>query len=859
MGPKDGAIEKDLSANLLLLKKIVFCLYRGWFRFNAQAPLQAKSLFDYLSDGRYLIIDFKLINLESRAHFLEWLLKDHVESASQYLSSKTTSTNQDLVSEKNLSYWGYITNYLYYKESYLNWPLPEIAIFSYFLASLDIKQVEGALLVKLNKTLLDKEGKRILDISKQEKADKRLFMTDSLIMFCLHMFDGENFNYEKWLKAPHLFSLQRGEETYSLAMQEYRKTKALEIIQPTSSAASSSYSWFGFYKKTTTTTETTPLPLPTPIPVPNNELLFESPILQIYRHKERILVMEKRPELDSITFCGGGAKIFGHIGAIRAKDEFAIPICNFSGSSGGGIIALLQYLGYSADEIEAFFKNFNKDKLMYNEFDRSGISSGEALKAALDFMIIKKLNKIIRQYKLDETEKGRQFLASHVFKEGKICFSSLFNLKKRFPDCELGEALFIVATDLDTGEAAAFSRQHNDVEISLAVTASAAFPWVFKPIVINGTRYVDGGLTSNFPTEFFRDNKKTFLQSESGNSLSLLALQFDNGQERRAVDEFNFNYDEGQFANFLYGTISGVYPVAHWKKDRKKLVSHSHQTVVIPVGNTVSTNFDLSKEERDKLQEQGYEYTKAYFDSRYTIVDGKAVNEEYLYNHFTSLKELLYYCCYRGDLDWFRKVAELAKAKNDCDEQEINELEMQFFSINVVHEEELPMPMFETTISEAEQLIKRFNLFEAIYTVFYTIPDKLIVNPKEINFFKQARHNYSLDDPFKCLDSLNKIRGETHLVLAIFIKLIRNYKEQQNVQDLYFLKLKTLRAMFYSEELLGNKDLYAAWDLTYEQIEALLTDFEDNQQELFLNRVLAFKTGTDIQMLPEASSSNQLS
>jgi NTE family protein len=59
----------------------------------------------------------------------------------------------------------------------------------------------------------------------------------------------------------------------------------------------------------------------------------------------------------------------------------------------------------------------------------------------------------------------------------------------------LRRSLYLVATDLDTGESVSFGRPgHDAVPISRAVQASAALPGLFPPVVIDGRSYVDGAL-----------------------------------------------------------------------------------------------------------------------------------------------------------------------------------------------------------------------------------------------------------------------------------------------------------------------------------------------------------------------------
>jgi predicted acylesterase/phospholipase RssA len=74
--------------------------------------------------------------------------------------------------------------------------------------------------------------------------------------------------------------------------------------------------------------------------------------------------------------------------------------------------------------------------------------------------------------------------------------SRIFNQPGRTNDFrQLRHKLYLVATDLDTGESVAFGDHHTDhVPISRAVQASAALPGLFPPVPVDGRYFVDGAL-----------------------------------------------------------------------------------------------------------------------------------------------------------------------------------------------------------------------------------------------------------------------------------------------------------------------------------------------------------------------------
>ena len=61
----------------------------------------------------------------------------------------------------------------------------------------------------------------------------------------------------------------------------------------------------------------------------------------------------------------------------------------------------------------------------------------------------------------------------------------------------LQRELYIIATDLDSGQRAVFGNGYLDVPIAQAVAASSAMPVIYKPVAIEGHEYVDGGTRGN--------------------------------------------------------------------------------------------------------------------------------------------------------------------------------------------------------------------------------------------------------------------------------------------------------------------------------------------------------------------------
>lgn len=219
----------------------------------------------------------------------------------------------------------------------------------------------------------------------------------------------------------------------------------------------------------------------------------------------------KKPTAPKIALALAGGGPLGaiyEIGALCALDE-ALKGVDFSrlhhyvGVSAGGFIAAGLANGLSPRELCASFiecdeggsEVFNPSWLMvpaYDEFARRakmfpGLAASALWRAAFG-----------RRTLMQSIDRLGPSLPTGIFSNAQIDrrLAALFSRPGRTNDFrKLKTRLTLVATNLDTGEAAPFGRAGLDhVPISRAVQASSALPGLFPPVEIDGQYFVDGAL-----------------------------------------------------------------------------------------------------------------------------------------------------------------------------------------------------------------------------------------------------------------------------------------------------------------------------------------------------------------------------
>lgn len=190
----------------------------------------------------------------------------------------------------------------------------------------------------------------------------------------------------------------------------------------------------------------------------------------------------------ALVLSGGGAKGFAHIGVLRELEKNNIKIDCIVGNSIGAVIGSLYSVGYTPDEIEKIMDGLNINDSLKDNPNRTDIPLEKRLSNDQYAFSIKYDSNF--NFYLPKGLKNSQ--------KGYLQLKKLLSKAENISDFDkLPIPLRIVATNLDTGKATTFKNG----DLAKVVTASAAIPSIFDPVNIDGTYYIDGMISRNFPVE----------------------------------------------------------------------------------------------------------------------------------------------------------------------------------------------------------------------------------------------------------------------------------------------------------------------------------------------------------------------
>lgn len=171
--------------------------------------------------------------------------------------------------------------------------------------------------------------------------------------------------------------------------------------------------------------------------------------------------------MKNIGLALGGGAVLGaaHIGVLRAIDENSLKIRYVSGTSIGAFVGALYAFGLNWEKIKSLAANINWMDLSSITLSRYGLLSNEKL---------------------------GDFLIEHI---GDV----------NIEDSPI--PLAIISTNITTGEKVTLTKG----SVANAVMASTCIPGVFRPIEINGSMLVDGGIVENVPVKTAADLGAEFI------------------------------------------------------------------------------------------------------------------------------------------------------------------------------------------------------------------------------------------------------------------------------------------------------------------------------------------------------------
>jgi NTE family protein len=159
---------------------------------------------------------------------------------------------------------------------------------------------------------------------------------------------------------------------------------------------------------------------------------------------------------------------------------------------------------------------------------------------------------------------------------------------KTFKDLDMD--FKVIATDLLSRSSVVFDKEKTpDVKLSFAIRCSLGIPLIFKFKILKNLYLVDGMFSSNYPLDIFEDNH------------NIITIGFKIGSnvptQRKQIKKFGlFEYLYLLLDSLVTATEKEHIQDAFWAK-----------TICIDVENISPIDFSLTKEEKEKMFQIGYD------------------------------------------------------------------------------------------------------------------------------------------------------------------------------------------------------------------------------------------------------------
>ena len=236
----------------------------------------------------------------------------------------------------------------------------------------------------------------------------------------------------------------------------------------------------------------------------NNNLSMEQRIIELEIENQKlksdlsqtggnlsdIALAKENLDYEYIVFSGGGIKGISYCGALQALDKLDIlnkkMIKGFAGTSAGSISAAMLAIGYTVAELTDIMLKINTNDLVDGQtsYLREGLNFVQTYGLVPGAYVYDLLGKLIA----DKTG------------------SADYTIEQLYSDKQI--KLVIVSTDMNYAKSRYFYPGNpievdSKVSIRQAVRMSMGIPFMFEPILHNGSYMVDGGVLDDFPIHVF--------------------------------------------------------------------------------------------------------------------------------------------------------------------------------------------------------------------------------------------------------------------------------------------------------------------------------------------------------------------
>jgi predicted acylesterase/phospholipase RssA len=276
--------------------------------------------------------------------------------------------------------------------------------------------------------------------------------------------------------------------------------------------------------------------------------------IPIYNSKNNTQIKNKT----ILVVAGGGIKGLAMLGSIKClyENNLLNNIVKYAGTSIGGLLCGLLYIGYTPYELYKFFLKLDFIKLHKSQF-----------------------NNLIETFGLDNGNRILSMITKLLNARGyndNITFKDLF--------IKTNKKIYITGTCLNDTSAHYFSVDTTpDMPFKIALRITMSLPIYFSPVEYNGNLYIDGGCVDNYPINLFK--------SEIHNVLGIYAQN--NTVYYEKISNFE-EYLESIINSFSYSTI---YLINN---------NYKRNTIIIKLDNINIMNLEITEDIKNELFEIGY-------------------------------------------------------------------------------------------------------------------------------------------------------------------------------------------------------------------------------------------------------------